>query len=582
MNKIFKHKILAGAMLLGFMLSGTSCQEVEGVGGAVTDDRTLYDLIKSDPELTEFVKVLDACGPECADSLFNHSRVYTLWAPVNSDSWSADELIAQMGGENKPQRDVVFRSFIQAHIANNLVPANGTLADENNILLLNGKNAIFEGSYKDGGNYYFSGKKLKDRNIRVKNGILHKIGAPSEYKYSIWEYMKIAKGEDWSIDNVRTFLESFSIREFNEGLSIPGAIVNGQQTYIDSVYITRNDWLSTGKGVGYIDNEDSTYIVYVPSDKMWERMVTMAESHFKYDTESSSVDSLMKLERDSLRNYYARFHNLKYMTYSVNEQRHVDSVGVMMPIYRSTKQYSNGSWAKRPLFPTEELNANVVHEMELSNGIFKVVDAMPYTALDLWHDTVSIEAEKDKLWDYKSTTAKVVRVTQKQINQDDPALEGAKLSGDHYYDETNAGTTNQAVFKIPKLLSAKYQVAAVFVPKNIVSDLNVGDLEAKTKFTVTISQGAKTLLASKTHYVNAHGLNTVYLTIDGTVGGKRLEFTPLYCEYIGDGDNANDYSLKLQVMSQGPTLQDKKNGVKVDTSFRIDKFLFIPVLDSEE
>ena len=591
MNKIFRHKILAGAMLFGFMLSGTSCQDIEGVGGTVTDDRTLFDLIKSDPELTEFVRVLDECGQECADSLFNHSRVYTLWAPVNSDSWSADELIAQMGGENKPQRDVVFRSFIQAHIANNLVPANGTLDDENNILLLNGKNAIFEGSYKDGGNYYFSGKKLKDRNIRVKNGILHKIESPSEYKYSIWEYMKIAKGEDWSIDLFVDFLYSYNITKFNEGLSIAGPIVNGQQTYIDSVKTTSNEWLNAWKGVGNINNEDSSYIVYVPSDKMWKREVEKAETYFHYDTISASLTKDQKHERDSLRNYYARFHNVKYMTYSKNEQRHVEEEGVLMPVYPNKQQYSNGSWAKkRPAFPIEELDNedNVVFTQELSNGTFKVVDAMPFTAIDLYHDTISVEVENRNLWAWKENEipkdAESLRATKKQINPDDPALEGVELSGDKYFSlKKEFNTPATAYFKLPKLLSAKYQVAIIFVPKNITNRYIDEEKDPMTeiRFKVEISQGNDKLFRdSPVHNVNPYGVDTVFLTQNN----KRAEIKPTYCELYGDGNNGKDYTVQLNIETVGPTFLEllANRNLKIDTSLRIDKILLIPVPETEE
>ena len=76
MNKIIKHKVLAGAMLFGLMLAGSSCEDNDIV--RVTPetpfaDKTLYEVIVNDPELSDFVEVLNACGAECADSLFNHS-----------------------------------------------------------------------------------------------------------------------------------------------------------------------------------------------------------------------------------------------------------------------------------------------------------------------------------------------------------------------------------------------------------------------------------------------------------------------------------------------------------------------------
>ena len=154
MNKNIKHKILVGAMLFGSMLAGSSCEDNEGI--RVTPetpfaDKTLYEVIVNDPDLSDFVEIVNACGAECADSLFNHSRVYTVWAPknpiLNKDSIIAEATADSTGNSN---RDIVFRSFVAAHVANHLVPANGTLDKDNVVLLLNNKNAVFAGDYRKG------------------------------------------------------------------------------------------------------------------------------------------------------------------------------------------------------------------------------------------------------------------------------------------------------------------------------------------------------------------------------------------------------------------------------------------------
>ena len=168
MNKIFRHKILAGVMLFGFILAGTSCQDKE-VGINVTPetpfaDKTLYEVIVNDPDLKDFVEVVNACGAHCADSLFNQSRVYTVWAPVNG-TFNKDSIIAETVADStgNSNRDIVFRSFVEAHIANHLVAANGTLDDDNTVLLLNNKNAIFAGTFDS-----------VESSIEVKTGVLQK------------------------------------------------------------------------------------------------------------------------------------------------------------------------------------------------------------------------------------------------------------------------------------------------------------------------------------------------------------------------------------------------------------------------
>ena len=590
MKKIFRHKILAGAMLFGFMLAGTSCQDTED-GIRVTAetpfaDKTLYEVIMDDPDLTDFVEILNACGAHCADSLFNQTRVYTLWAPVNSalrevlpltgrtvkDSIIAETIKDENGNSN---RDIVFRSFVEAHIANHVVAANGTLDKDNNVLLLNDKNAVFTGNHKDG--YTFAGVKLSDKNIRVKNGILHKIATPSEYKYNMWEYMKIAKGENWTIDSVSDFLYSYNKTEFNEGQSISGPIVNGEQTFIDSVFTTSNIWLDAWRGVGNINNEDSTYVVFVPSDNLWKKMVAKAESHFNYDLKELSDDK--KYELDSLRRYYARFNNLKYMTYSVNEQKHVASSDSMMPAYRG---------GKRVQFKKEDLLKNVVFEKELSNGTFYVVDDMPYKQTDLWHDTIFLEAENMDMLDWGNsdvpTEVETLTAYKSQINKDSMLI-GAEVSGGRYLSYTRTSNPNTLTFKIPKVLSAKYRVAIIFVPQNITNELVNKEKMHKTKLTIEMQQVPRDtalntipLYTNKGLYTNPFKMDTLFLTTNGDTAIVQ----PTYCEFY-DGSAAKDYNVSLKVRSMTPeTLDELFSGVEYDLVLRIDKIMLIPVLDSEE
>ena len=577
MNKIFRHKILAGAMLLGFMLAGSSCEDNVGIN--VTPevpfaDKTLYEVILGDPDLSDFVEIVNACGPECADSLFNQSRVYTVWAPVNPIP-KKDSIIAETATGN---RDIVFRSFVEAHMANHLVQANGTLDSDNTVLLLNNKVALFTGDYKSG--YTFSGIQLdpNNTNVRVKNGLLHKIVSPSEYKYSIWEYMKIAKGDGWSVDSVSKYLYSKNETNFNEVQSIKGPLVNGEQTYLDSVFTTTNMWLDAWNGVGLLNSEDSTYTVYVPTNELWEEMVAKAEKHFNYDFSLPNMTEALKVERDSLRKYYARLHNLKYMTYSDNEQKHVESSDSAMPAYRG---------GKRALFAKADLERNVIFEKELSNGTFKVVNAMPYTQTDLWHDTIFLEGENEAMWD--ETTSKITDVETRtayksQLNKVDSTLHNVEVSGGAYFNYPRESGEAKATFRIPKVLSAKYHVAIVFVPKNITNELadTATMYPNKYKFTIKQKPGnttAKTLFSTKSKgefYTNKFGLDTVYLTTDGSRDGERAVVEFLYSEYY-NASAAKDYNVTLEIQSVGATNKEKKDSIFYDTSIRVDKIILMPV-----
>ena len=101
MKTIFKHKFLAGAALFAALFAAASCEDND-TGLKVTEDvpyadKTLYEVLNEQDDLTSFMEVINACGPEFADSLFNQSRVYTVFAPVNEamDAMK-EELVAKL------------------------------------------------------------------------------------------------------------------------------------------------------------------------------------------------------------------------------------------------------------------------------------------------------------------------------------------------------------------------------------------------------------------------------------------------------------------------------------------------------
>jgi hypothetical protein len=158
------------------------------------------------------------------------------------------------------------------------------------------------------------------------------------------------------------------------------------------------------------------------------------------------------------------------------------------------------------------------------------------------------------------------------------------------------------MFKIPKVLSAKYHVAVIVVPKNITSDLVKKEDMYPNRFDIVMSQnlGAADpetgnfsieLYAAK--YVKPKGneevspddksLQTNPFKVDTlffTTNGEKAVIEPRYCEFYNGA--AKDYNVTLQISSTTATNKEKRAGKNFDTAIRIDKILLIPVLDSEE
>ena len=563
MNTIFKHKILAGAMLFGAMFLASSCDDSEGL--KVTPefpnaDKTMFEVISSDSELTDFMAVLNACGAHCADSLFNKTRVYTLWAPVNG-TFNKDSLIAEAAVDST--RDNVFERFVQAHIANHRKGANGKLDEDNKILLLNEKVAVFAGDHVNG--YTFDGKEISEPNILVKNGVLHKIAAPAEYKYNIWEYL----GVDSRVDSVANFLYAFDETEFSESQSIIGPIKDGQQTYLDSVFVTKNKFLTSWNGVGLLNSEDSVYTVYVPTNEVWEEMLKVSDKHFNFNTKITNPTSMTAEMRDSMRHSYARLNLIKYMTYSKYEQKYVDSPDSVKPQWKGGDRHG-----ERVEFHKDDLEKSVIFEKELSNGTFKIIDKSPYTMFDLWHDTIKLEAEDDNMNIYIAGGTEYVQSASKtQINKDSAFL-GVKISGNRYYELYSDKAASTVRYKIPDLLSASYNVALIVVPKNIVNaDIAPEDLKAhemQVKITQATGSNTVTLANHKDVHNDPTRVDTVFLT---EKDGSRSVITIPYCEYYKT-NKETDYGVTIDVKSNRAT--------GYDPSLRLDAILFIPVEDPVE
>ena len=559
MNTRFKHRILAGALMAAALFMGTSCDDSEGL--KVTEqvpnaDKTLYEVLLADTELSDFVEVINSCGKHCADSLFNRSRVYTLWAPVNN-TFNKDSLIEE--AVEKGNREMVFQSFVKAHISNHLRAANGTLDDENKVLLLNEKVAVFKGDRKNG--YTFAGQPLGECNIRVMNGVLHKLVAPAEYKYNIMEYLKIAE----NVDSVSEFIYSYNVTDFSPGQSILGPIVDGQQTYLDSVFVVNNRLMNHWDGVGFLENEDSTYTVYVPSNDVWTAFVEKSIEYFNYDLESKNPTSVSAYDRDSLRNYYARMNALKFMTFSDNEQAYVESPDSMLPIWQS---------GGRQEIAKAQIEDAVVSEKQLSNGTFKVLGKCPFTFQELFHDTIKVEAENDAM---RYKTENIVEfnhsASKNQLNKDS-LFAGVKISGNYYFEGVSPqNSPARASYKLPNALSAKYNLAVITVPKNITNaDIEASELKP-TRYTFTVAMEGQNGNIFKSGNIESLPDRVDTLFITDSKGEKVILDIP-YCELYNTYSH-EDYNLYLKIETGG-------NVRKYDYTIRLDAIMLIPVGDETE
>lgn len=405
---------------------------------------TLWDLIQSDAELTQFAEFVKATG---YDELLSQNRFYTVWAPVDGSEFFTTH---SLEGISDSMLNVYKFEFVENHVADYNHTATGTMND-NQVKMLNGKYNRFEGA---AGNYTFKKVPVKATNIAAKNGLLHKAENNAVFTANVWEQL----AKESSISLLNSFLKSYDEIEFDEINSVQGPMVNGQVTYLDSVVNEDNDWFDR---FGQLNREDSSYTMFAPTDKAWQEIYDKAKNYFVYSEDTPN--------RDSLQDVMTKDFLCRHLVFSNTIQESpVDSL--VSYCYSPMNGYNV---REREVFKYEErdrLYDNLVQSLELSNGTLNIVDSYNYP--NFWHDTIRIEGE--------SLYGEAEGVDPAEYETSYKSYETiSKDSVEKYYQISNHTIgvyTNNTPTGNPKLtytikntLSAKYRIKVVIVPANFVN-----------------------------------------------------------------------------------------------------------------
>lgn len=246
-------------------------------------DGNLWEAIASNPELSNFASVVKACG---YDKSLSSSQIFTVFAPTNS-CFSAEEaqaLIAAYNAEKGLVNDddnTTVKEFIQNHMT--LYNHSVSSLSKDTIVLMNGKYAFLTPDAIDGNPFLTA-------NQHYDNGVLYTLGNQVQFFSNLFEYMR----KDADLDSVRSFFYNsmFYRKEFIASQSVPGGIVDGKTVYLDSVFVQQNDLFDYNFLDARINSEDSTYMMIVPTNKEWKKMVDEYTDYFVYDNNVPDRDSL--------------------------------------------------------------------------------------------------------------------------------------------------------------------------------------------------------------------------------------------------------------------------------------------------
>ncbi|MBR5038611.1 MAG: fasciclin domain-containing protein [Prevotella sp.] len=250
--------------------------------GEGMNDASLWQAISQNSNLSNFAKVVQACG---YDKALNSSQVFTVFAPTNDNfsAQEADELIAAYNAEKgKVNEDdnTVIKEFIQNHIA----LYNHSIAEScsDSLTLMNGKKTVLTTSS-------FCNSPILSTNGHYNNGVLFTIQGKAHYFPTVFEYLR----KDADLDSVASFFYNsrFYRKEFYPERSVPGGLENGKTVYLDSVFVQQNDlWDMLW---AYTNDEDSTYWMVAPTNKEWKKLIEEYEPYFNYDNNVAFRDSMV-------------------------------------------------------------------------------------------------------------------------------------------------------------------------------------------------------------------------------------------------------------------------------------------------
>ena len=444
-----KKKIFYGVMMVAAgILSTTSCTDFDDYNEAKQDatpsaNQTLWENISGDSELTHFASLLKKVG---YDKVLSSANCYTVWAPVDSK-------LDLSKYENLDSTQLVLQ-FVKNHVADYSYVLSGAWAEPKRVPMQNKK--VF--SFVNNGACTFDDINVLSKNIASTNGIMHKIDGVTQYYPNIDAFINdTAQARTLGIDSLSAYYRKYNVSYLDEKKSVVGPIVDGKQTYIDSVMVNTNYLTGT-----FLSNEDSTYTMILPTNDAWKDAYNKGKAYYNIaekvpyralDNTGNVKDELYTLSKieylkDSLikENIFASLvysNNNTYNKWLVGDQ--TVSSDTLRSLYRY--KYSN----------PHEMLAPTIQDDVMSNGQVKVVNALNAHPWELFSREMVFNAYGNFL-KIKSGNAKYQTVTYRNTTTGESRTW-------KYLDVVPSGQTSPEVeISLPGVKSDTYNVYLVLPP----------------------------------------------------------------------------------------------------------------------
>lgn len=372
-----KNKYIGIIMLATGMFAIASCSDFDDYNTVPTDatssaNQTLWENISQNSELSNFAALIRKA--EFDDEL-QAAHYYTVWAPKNG-TYNAEALMQK-------NKEVILKEFVKNHIAEYNHTISGNI--DKRIHTLNRKSYDFMGN----GSYTFDDIAVSKPNLPSTNGVLHLLDGMATFYPNIYEYITEAEG----VDSMRNYFKAYELTELDPSRSVVGPIVNGKQTYIDSVMVTSNTMTRTLRA--YIDREDSSYTMFMPTNKAWADVYNRIKPYYKFIETTTAQDIANATSASSSPEINVTV-NPTYMTDSLTKMAIVrnlifnhnnrynrwmeDETAQKTDTILATGSRLGANWLANP----DEMLSATTQKIKMSNGFTRIVDTLAFRPWDTW------------------------------------------------------------------------------------------------------------------------------------------------------------------------------------------------------
>ena len=455
-------------MMAAGMLTATSCSDFDDynevqVNPEAAANLSLWENIEQNPQLSDFEELIKKAG---FDDELQGSHYYTVWAPLNGTFDKS--MYADM------DQAALLKNFVYNHVADYNHPISGDI--NNKVFTLNRKTYNFTGV---SGTFTFAGITLAQANIPSTNGLMHTLDGAAMYYDNIYDYI-LGLGEGY--ESINAYFKRYETSILDEANSVKGPMVNGLQTYVDSVMIVDN---SLVRRLGaQLQNEDSSYTVLLPTDKAWENKYNAIKPYYNFITNTvgqdlrgtSSSSNIKQINTGNIDNAYfqdsiiKRFitntivysNNDTYNSFFVDGREITPTDSVRLP---NGRKYSN---------PADLLAYQVGEPVKMSNGWVRNVDSIAFYSWETYAPEINFNPQRQA----GLVTAAAASSSGWNVIFSDAVNKWGDFTETNgelrfYNIEPSGDRTKPELHTfLPNVLSTKYKFYVVFVPGAIIGEDN--------------------------------------------------------------------------------------------------------------